>query len=93
MALGFPGSLEASVAAGCDTRRISPTLARGGMIASQHPLVSSAGLRVLAAGGNAVDAAVATAAELALMEPDPVKAAQLMRRAAHALTHRGASER
>ena len=31
--------------------------------------------------------------QLALMEPDPVKAAQLMRRAAHALTHRGASER
>jgi len=27
--------------------------------------------------------------QLALMEPDPVKAAQLMRRAAHALTHRG----
>lgn len=27
--------------------------------------------------------------QLALMESDPVKAAQLMRRAAHALTHRG----
>jgi hypothetical protein len=31
--------------------------------------------------------------QLALMEPDPVKAAQLMRRAAHALKHRGAGER
>jgi len=31
------------------------------MIASQHPLVSSTGLRVMANGGNAVDAAVAAA--------------------------------
>ncbi len=31
------------------------------MIGAQHPLVSSAGLRVLATGGNAVDAAVAAA--------------------------------
>lgn len=31
--------------------------------------------------------------QLGLMEPDPVKSAQLMRRAAHALTHRGAVSR
>ncbi|MBQ5947710.1 tetratricopeptide repeat protein [Massilia sp. ST3] len=31
--------------------------------------------------------------QLALMEKDPVKAAQLMRRAAHALTHRGEGKR
>jgi TPR repeat protein len=31
--------------------------------------------------------------QLALMEPDPVKAEQLMRRAAHALSHRGEGKR
>ena len=61
MTLGFPASLDAAKAASGDTRRISPVMARGGIIAAQHPLVSSAGLRVLATGGNAVDAAVAAA--------------------------------
>jgi gamma-glutamyltranspeptidase len=61
MALGFPRPLDKALAASCDTRRISLVLASGGMIAAQHPLVSAAGLRVLASGGNAVDAAVAAA--------------------------------
>ena len=61
MTLGFPGPLDAVKAASCDTRRISPVMARGGIIGAQHPLVSSTGLRVLATGGNAVDAAVAAA--------------------------------
>ena len=61
MTLGFPGPLDAAKAASCDTRRISPVMARGGIIGAQHPLVSSTGLRVLATGGNAVDAAVAAA--------------------------------
>ncbi len=61
MTLGFPGPFDAMKAASCDTRRISPVMARDGMIGAQHPLVSSAGLRVLATGGNAVDAAVAAA--------------------------------
>ena len=60
MPLGFPGPLDAS-SASCERRRVSPALARGGMIAAAHPLVSAAGLRVLADGGNAVDAAVAAA--------------------------------
>ena len=61
MTLGFPGPLDAAKAASCDTRRISPIMAQGGIIAAQHPLVSATGLRVLASGGNAIDAAVAAA--------------------------------
>ncbi len=69
MTLGFPGPLDAARSASCDTRRISPVMARGGIIAAQHPLVSSTGLRVLATGGNAVDAAVAAALVATVVMP------------------------
>ena len=47
----------------------SPAVGRRGMIATSQTLSSAAGLNVLQAGGNAIDAAVTAAAVLAVIEP------------------------
>src|SRR5258708_35392760 len=47
-----------------------PTIvAQHGMVAAGHPLAAEAGMRILKAGGNAVDAAIATWAVQGEVEP------------------------
>ncbi|HUX83161.1 MAG TPA: gamma-glutamyltransferase, partial [Halothiobacillus sp.] len=48
---------------------LKSTLANRGMVVAPHSLAAQAGLAVLRDGGNALEAAVATAAALAVVYP------------------------
>ena len=56
-------------AAGWPPQTRSEVMAPTGMVVTSQPLAAQAGLQVLMRGGNAVDAAVATAAALSITEP------------------------
>ena len=58
---------------GANNRRFRPTVTGSnlGMVVCAHPLAAQAGMRVLVAGGNAIDAGVAVAAALNVVECVP----------------------
>lgn len=47
-------------------------VAKNGMVASSQPLATLAGVEILKSGGNAIDAAIATAAVLGVIEPSSI---------------------
>src|ERR1700731_4805019 len=65
----FCNAVRGDRAEGWPAQSRSEVMAQHGMVATSQPLAPQAGLRVLMQGGNAIDAAVATAAVLSLVEP------------------------
>jgi gamma-glutamyltranspeptidase / glutathione hydrolase len=65
----FCSAVRGARAEGWPAQSRSEVMAQHGMVVTSQPLAAQAGLQVLLKGGNAIDAAVATAAVLNVMEP------------------------
>jgi gamma-glutamyltranspeptidase/glutathione hydrolase len=65
----FCGAVRGARSEGWPPQSRSEVMAQHGMVVASQPLAAQAGLQILQHGGNAIDAAVATAAVLSVTEP------------------------
>ncbi|HKV24437.1 MAG TPA: gamma-glutamyltransferase [Candidatus Acidoferrum sp.] len=69
LALGAMSMLIPNIHAQDRSQTRSMVISRNGIVASESPLASQAGVRILESGGNAVDAAIAANAMMGVVEP------------------------